>query len=90
MVLFMFFIFSQIFKWILSSLLSDESVKHLLTINNIVVIRWLCFGVVAQGPEPSTFQPERGPDGVDHTQASHQPHAGLGDPEAADAVAHLQ
>lgn len=69
---------------------SEESVKHLLTVKDTVVIRWLCFGVVAWGPEPSVLQPERGPDGVDHTQASRQPHTGLGDPEAADAVTQLQ
>lgn len=62
----------------------------LLTTEDVFVIYLVAFSVIPLCPEPSLLQPEWGPDCIEHTQASCQPHTGLREPEATDGVAQLQ
>lgn len=62
----------------------------LLTVKGIFVVDLVTFSVIPLRPESPLLQPEWGPDCVEHTQASCQPHTALRKPEATDGVPQLQ
>lgn len=64
----------------------------LLTIEDsaMFAVRLVTYSVIPLCPESPLLQPERCPDCVAHTQATCQPHTGLGKPETTDGIPQLQ